>query len=269
MMKVLAACVLLILPVGAAADEIQTKDGKRFEFKALTDEGDSWELTTPQGTKVSVKKSDFYAFIPSGLKESPLTGATFAFDKKRKLETVDLMSRIDLKKSIVVPTWRFAGGALVGTGVRDAAAKIETSYTPPEEYDLTLVLERKETGAEVPYFVVGLVGGGKQFTFILERNLGSSGLWQFKGQNPLDNGLAVPGQVFEKGKARTFVFLVRREAFIIQLDGKDWFTWKPDWTQISFEGQFAVPSKSSIFFCVGIATYNVTRAVVTAPKEKQ
>ncbi len=265
-MKYLAALVLLAGP--GWADEIQTKDGKKIEFKTLSDEGDYWDLTTPQGTKVTVKKADFDKFIPSGVKDVPLTGAAFTFDKKRKLENVDLFTRIDLKKDIVVPTWKFAGGALIGTGTRDAAAKIEASYTPPEEYDLTLVLERKETGNEVPYFVVGLVGGGKQFTFILERNLGQSGLWLFKGQNAIDSGLGVPGQVFPKGKARTFVFMVRKEAFIVQLDGKDWFTWKADWSQVSFEGQFAVPSKSSVFFAVGIATYNVTRAVVTAPKEK-
>jgi len=252
----------------AFADEIQTKDGKKIEFKSLTDEGDTLELTTPQGTKVSVKKADFDKYIPNGVKEVPLTGAAFTFDKKRKLENVDLFTKIDLKKDIVVPTWKFAGGALVGTGTRDAAAKIEASYTPPEEYDLTLIVERKETGAEVPYFVVGLVGGGKQFTFILERNLGASGLWMFKGQHPQDSGLAIPGQVFTKGKPRTFVFMVRREAFIVQLDGKDWFTWKPDWSQVSFETQFAVPSKSTLFFSVGIATYNVTKAVLTAPKEK-
>jgi hypothetical protein len=259
---------LLLLSVPAWPDEIQTKDGKKVEFKTLVDEGDYWDLTTSQGTKVTVKKADFERFIPSGVKETPLTGAAFTFDKKRKLETVDLFSKIDPKKDIVVPTWKFAGGSLVGTGVRDAAAKLEASYTPPEEYDLTLVLERKETGAEVPYFVVGLVGGGKQFTFILERNLGQSGLWLFKGQNAIDSGLGVPGQVFTKGKARTFVFMVRKEAFIVQLDGKDWFTWKADWSQVSFEGQFAVPSKSNLFFGVGIATYSVTKAVVTAPKDK-
>jgi hypothetical protein len=262
------AFVILLLLAPSWADEIQTKDGKKVEFKALVDEGDSWELTTPQGTKVTVKKADFEKFIPSGVKDVPLTGASFTFDKKRKLETVDLFAKIDLKNNVVVPTWKLAGGALIGTGTRDAAAKLEASYTPPEEYDLTLVLERKETGAEVPYFVVGLVGGGKQFSFVLDRNLGESGLYLFKGQNAVDSGLSVPGQIFTKGKARTFVFMVRREAFIVQLDGKDWFTWKPDWSQVSFEGKFAVPSKSSIFFAVGIASYNVTKAVVTAPKDK-
>jgi len=49
----------LFWPAAIDADEIQTKDGKKIEFKSLIDEGDTLELTTPQGTKVSVKKADF------------------------------------------------------------------------------------------------------------------------------------------------------------------------------------------------------------------
>src|SRR2546427_2270047 len=104
---------LIVVLVGIAgpglADEIQTKDGKKIEFKALTDEGDYWELTTPQGTKVTVKKADFDKLIPSGVKEAPLTGASFTFDKKRKLTMSDILSKIDLKKDELVPTWKMAG----------------------------------------------------------------------------------------------------------------------------------------------------------------
>ena len=47
----------------------------------------------------------------------------------------------------------------------------------------------------------------------------------------------MPGHVFTKGMAKTFVFMVRKEAFIVQLDGKDWFTWKADWSQVRLADQ--------------------------------
>src|SRR5947207_921986 len=154
----------LFLAVPSWADEIQTKDGKKIEFKALTDEGEFWELTTPQGTKVTVKKLDFDRLIPGGVKELPLTGATFAFDKKRKLTTVDLISKFDPKNAIA-GNWKLANGAIVGTRTSGGNAKLELKFTPPEEYDLTVVAERKETTGEAPGIVFGLIGGGRQFGF--------------------------------------------------------------------------------------------------------
>jgi hypothetical protein len=104
-MKYLLAFLLLVMP--AMADEIQTKDGKKYEFTLLADQGDSWELTTPHGVKVTVKKADFDKLIPSGTKEVPLTGASFTFDKKRKLETVDLLTKLgDPKKDAISGTWK-------------------------------------------------------------------------------------------------------------------------------------------------------------------
>src|SRR5882672_11299097 len=129
---------LLLLAVPGWADEIQTKDGKKFEFKLLADEGDFWELTTPQGTKVTVKKADFDKLIPSGVKEVPLTGAQFTFDKKRKLSTMDLLSRVDSKRDGITGTWKQAGGAIIGAGGMNLVAKLTSAYTPPEEYDLTI-----------------------------------------------------------------------------------------------------------------------------------
>src|SRR5205809_7329509 len=112
MTKSLLLVLVLMTPGRLLADEIQTKDGKKVEFKVLTDEGDSWELTTPQGTKVTIKKSDFDRFIPGGVKETPLTGASFTFDKKRKLDKVDLLAKFDAKKDGLTGTWKLNGNVL-------------------------------------------------------------------------------------------------------------------------------------------------------------
>jgi hypothetical protein len=256
-------CLLALLLVAAPAwpDEIQTKDGKKVEFKTLVDEGDYWDLTTSQGTKVTVKKADFDKFIPSGVKESPLTGAAFTFDKKRKLTTVDLLSKFD-PKNILDGSWKLASGALVGARTTSGNAKLELKYTPPEEYDLTMVAERKETTGAAPGFVVGLVGGGRQFGFFFDRATGLNGPIDVAGET-----LETPGRVFDKGKPRTLTFMIRKEALIVMIDGKDYMGWKADWSKVSMNAFFGVASKNTLFLTLESATFSISKLVVTTPKE--
>jgi hypothetical protein len=247
------------------ADEIQTKDGKKIEFKSLVDEGDTIELTTPQGTKVSIKKSDFDKYIPSGVKEVPLTGAQFTFDKKRKLATADLLSRVDVKKDGITGMWKQAGGAIVGSGGTNLVAKLTCAYTPPEEYDLTIEATRKEG---VEDLMVGLIGGGKQFTFFFDTASSSfSGPGKVDGNDPQTSGLSIPGRFFTTGKPRAFTIMVRREVLIVVSEGKDFFSWKADWSRVSLHPALAMTAKNTLFLAVGQAGYQITRWTVTAPKE--
>jgi hypothetical protein len=265
-MRLMPLLILLCLPGLTSADELILKDGKKIEWKTLSDEGDSYEVTTPQGTKITVKKDDVDRLAKSRLPEV-LTGATFTFDKKRKLNTVDLLSRIDLKKDIVNGDWKLAAGALVGT-TNGGPSKLQTTFTPPEEYDLTMIVEQKDIAGGGLY--IGLIGGGKQFTFGLGDSF--SGLEAFNGQKLQDSGIAIPGRFFSKGAARTVTFMVRKEVLIVQVDGKDYFPWKADWSKLSVVPFHAVQSQNTLFLVVSRSevaqlSYKITKMVVTAPKE--
>jgi hypothetical protein len=247
------------------ADEIQTKDGKKIEFKTLTDEGDYWDLTTSQGTKVTVKKADFDRFIPGGVKETPLTGAAFTFDKKRKLATIDLLAKVDVKKDGITGAWKQAAGAVVGTGGTNLVAKLASAYTPPEEFDVTVEATRKEGLEDLG---VGLIGGGRQFSFQFDTLSGSfSGPDKIDGADPHTSGVSVPGKFFTNGKPRVITIMVRKEVLIVQADGKDFFAWKADWNRVSLHPILAMPSKNTLFLATGAASYQITRWTVTAPKE--
>jgi hypothetical protein len=255
--------LLLTLPVWA--DELILKDGKKIEWKTLSDEGDSYEITTPQGTKITVKKDDVESFTKKKT-EGPLTGAQFTFDKKRKLTTVDLFTKIDLKKDVVAGDWKFAGGVLTGT-TNGGPSKLQTTFTPPEEYDLTLVIEQKDVAGGAIF--VGLIGGGKQFTFGFGGDW--SGLEAYGGQKMQDSGIGIPGRFFQKAP-RTVTFMVRKEAFIVQADGKDYFTWKADWSKLSVIPFHAVQSQNTIFLVVSRSevaqlSYKISRMTLTSPKE--
>jgi hypothetical protein len=260
------AIALLLMVALGRADEIQTKDGKKVEFKLLADEGDSWELTTPQGTKVTVKKADFERFIPGGVKDSPLTGASITFDRKRKLETVDLLKSIDPKRDCLTGTWQTAG-KLSGQGAPNVIAKCQLSAyaTVPEEYDLTVDVARKDGTDEAAF---GLIGGGKQFLFVFDR-LNSSWNGLYTDQAPEHNNLGVPAKFFTNGKPRTVVFMVRREAFVVQVDGKDFLAWKADWPKAQIYSPYAVQMKNVLFIATGQSQIQITRMILSAPKEKQ
>ena len=47
---------------------------------------------------------------------------------------------------------------------------------------------------------------------------------------------------------------------------KDFFTWKADWSKISLHPAYAVQNKDTLFLAVGQSTYQITKLVITSPK---
>jgi hypothetical protein len=253
---------LLLSQAGLCADELILKDGKKIEWTDLHDAGDVYEVTTSQGTKITVKKDDVESFAKK--KETgPLTGAAFVFDKKRKLEVVDLLAKLDLKKNVVSGNFTFTGGKLIGAWDGVNAPRLMIPYTPPEEYDVTMVLERIKD--DVPEFGLGFIGGGNQGLFCLGN---VAGVQYINGQNTTDNGLSVPISWFDLKKLKTITLMVRKEALIAQVEGKDFFAWKADWPKLSLHPVHAIPIKNWMFIELGRNAVQVTRLTVTAPKEK-
>ena len=70
---------------------------------------------------------------------------------------VDLLKLIRPDKDAVKGKWSFQGDTLISPA--DALARVKIPYEPPEEYDLTVVTERKTGNNSL---VVGLMVGGRQ-----------------------------------------------------------------------------------------------------------
>lgn len=262
-MKILAVLVpmaLMSLPV--MADDLVLKDGKKIEWKTLVDSGDIYEIVTPSGTKLTVKKTDVDRLSQKPL-ETPLTGASITFEKKRKLETIDLLTKIN-PKSGLGGTWKTAAGALTGTAGPLDFSRIPTSFSPSEEYDLYATVEKKDTGGET---FIGLTGGGKQFIFYLDGKGGTwAGLMVVGGDTlNISNQLGVVGKTFEKGTPRKLHIMVRKNAFVVQVDGKDVFTWEPDWQKLSMHQDMAVVEKNVVFFGVRAGVFQFSQICVIQP----
>lgn len=264
--RFLAVAVMAALAAGAHADTFILKDGKQVEGTIVHDSGDTYEIETESGPKLHLKKMDVERILPVVKTSSgaPLTGATFTFDKKRKLDTVDLLAAIDTKRDALTGTWKLAGKALTFSDGQHS--KLQTTYAVPDEYDLTIELSRKE-GADD--FYAGLIGGGRQFTFHFDSFKSAwSGPQLIDGKmaGP-DSDVGVPGKkVFTNGTPRTAVFMVRKEGLVVRLDGKDFFAWKADWSRVSLHSVFIVPSKTAIFVGAFGSTYSITKMVLTVPK---
>jgi hypothetical protein len=179
-----------------------------------------------------------------------------------KKPSIDLLSRIDAKRDSVAGTWQKNGNVLVGTGV-GPHAKCVLNYTPPEEYDLSVVVERKE-GADD--FFVGLIAGKTQFTFHFDGIKQWAGPLLVDGKIMTVNGLGISGKVFENGKPRTVQFMVRKEALVVRLDGKDFFSWKADWKRVSLDPVLAVPKKDTLFIGVFESTWSFSKVVLSPSK---
>lgn len=254
---------LLCLAASASADTLVLKNGTSLEWKSLTDTGDAYEVLTVQGARVTVRKDEVEKFVQT--KPQPaLTGATLTFDKTKKLETVDLLKTIDLKTGIFSESARFQGGALVLSNRGAGHGNALFGYTPvPEEYDLTVTLERREGTDDI---AVGLIGGGRQFGFILDGGQTWTGIHRLDGQKVNATGQGIQGKFFENGKPRTILFLVRKEAFVVRVDGKDFYTWKAEWPKVSLDQGHVVPRKDVLFLSVYRSTYVISRAVLSFPK---
>jgi len=266
----LRSCLaFLTLAATVHADELQLKDGKKVEWVDLHDAGNSDEVTTPQGTKITVKKDDVESFATKKATEI-LTGGTISFDKKRKLENVDLVAAVDLKKDIVSGPWKMIGRSLSGgPGAAECVNKLQISgFTQiPEDYDLTVVVEKKEATNGIFF---GLIGGGHQFLVGFDYSKQStSGMVTNLGNN-VKEGRVIPGRFWSGKGQKTIKFMVRKEAFVVQVDGKDFLSWKADWSKVDLQDMWAVPAKNVFLIAIHDASnYVVSSMVMSAPKEKQ
>lgn len=265
MKKMTLALLLSTFP--CSADEIVLKDGRRITWKSVVDEGDSYNVETRDGKRLTLKRSEVYRFEATApVDPLPLTGATFTFDRKGKLEVVDLLGKVNLRRDVVAGVWKASGGRLNGVGSGGENGRIQIPHTPvPEEYDLTLAIERK---AGVDNIGVGLIGGGNQFMYYFDVD---PAFGVFSGiLVPAGAGhrrvIETPGEVFPVGKLRTVVFMVRKEAFIVQVDGKDFAAWKPDWSTLSILPQCAVQRKDVLSLSIQKSGFEIHRMTLTSVK---
>jgi hypothetical protein len=255
---VFAAFMILMSP--ALADELVLKDGKRVPWKTLSDDGEAYAVETVEGKRLTVRKADVDRISigrPEVPASTPLTGASFAFDVKRAV-TTDILPRADVKGS---DSWKTSGRILVGAATWPTRQVVTFDTDVPEEYDLTLVVERADSGNKD--FAVGILAAGAQCAFHFDSWDGTASSLALVAGAESEKA---PGGVFRSGKPRTVRLMVRRDGLVVQLDGKDFWKGRPDWKQATPHSAVVVREKSRLFLVAAGGAWKVSAFTLTQVK---
>lgn len=254
-MKSTLPILIILLSLPCRGDEVVLRDGKRLPWKTLTIDGESYVVEAEDGKRLTLKKSDIERIeISRGPTIAPLTGANFVMDKKAV--TVDLLPKAELGSS---QGWKQMGRALVGSATWPTRSVLTFDYELPEEYDLSLSVERVGTGTKD--FAVGVVGKGGVCAYHFDAwDASKSVLALIAGQE----GEAVGGRVFQPNKSRLIKILVRKAAVAVHVDGKEFWKGSIDWKSVSTHPAVTVREKKKPFVVAAGGTWNVSFASVTS-----
>lgn len=257
MLRTLAAMLLLALP--CFADDLVLKDGRRIAWKTLTDDGEGYTVETKEGKKLTFKKSEIER-VAMGEEPAtkPLTGASFTLNPK-KTATVDLLPKA--KTETTNGAWKSTPGVIESVGENPARVSVPFEFEVPEEYDLSLSIERGKTGNLG--FDVGIIQGDSIGTFNFDSFYSAASCFaQISGQF----GPRIDGQVFKPGKARIVRIAVRKDAVLVQVDGKDFWKSRLDWKTVTLHGDIPCSDKKKLFLTAAGGPWKVTSFILTYVK---
>ena len=157
---------------------------------------------------------------------------------------VDLLRLIDPKRDGVLGDWAMNGKTLVCNRPM-VCARLQVPYEPPEEYDITAVVERTEGDTSL---YIGVAGAAFQAYVAVDDWHGTlTGIGYVDGRTTKDNETAAPGKRFTNGKPSTVVVAVRKDGITVTVDGKKVTAFKGATTRLSIAPLLAVPNRRALF----------------------
>ncbi len=204
---ILTLAVLVAVSGALEADTLILKGGKKIEWKALRDKGDSYEAELLDGTVQTVAKKDVEKIDIFDVKPV-LAGAAISFVGKTK--TAELLGAVVPKRDVVFGVVKGGPQGLQVLSEIDAPTIVRVPYKLPDEYDLSMVVERK---SEVGNFYIGLTSGGRQFMLEFDGDRGS--------YSQICGGPGRRGLALERGKRKEILIQVRRSAVVVTIDKQE------------------------------------------------
>jgi len=155
--------------------------------------------------------------------------------------------------------WKLESRGLLSP-VADNFARLHLPYAPPEEYDLKVVLERKEKGVVTGAggFYVGLVKGDKHFGVELDSGEAISRIFV----QPSVPGTEYKGPLLSDGKSHIVVYKVRKAKVEVKVDDKSVLNWDADYDKVYFNVVWKPADPRQLLVATCFASYNVKQAVL-------
>ena len=171
--------------------------------------------------------------------------------------SVDLLRLIDPAKDAVSGTWSLSGKILVAAPPEPAVLQIP--YSPPAEYDLTIVTEKKDR----LLFYVGLLVAGTQVSVFLDSMSSTlSCIGVFGKGIEGETSTVFSGEALSKASPSTVVCSVRRTGIAVSVDGKKLLEFKGNLKKLVHDPGFRVPDNRAL----GIGSnclYHISKILLT------
>jgi hypothetical protein len=170
---------------------------------------------------------------------------------------LDLLKLIDPKRDAVLGEWAIEDRMLT-CGPRVEFARLMVPYQPPDEYDLTVVVERRE-GQES--FYIGLARGSSQWYVTLDGWVGTtSGLGLLGGKDVNANETTVKGGlVMALNRPVTIVCSVRKDGVTVSVDEKKLISYKGNLDRLSNASCLKVPNPRALFVGSNFCGYAISK----------
>jgi hypothetical protein len=269
------------LPMLAKGSDASLREAARKDLsapekaEAQIEAGDAWyALADRAGSSGEKKAWQFRARMWYESAVDRLAGLSKLKVEKRLAELdpggsgpkeIQLLKLVDPAKDQVVGSWVKGDGLLSPAGV--VHALIQIPYSPPEEYDLKLEVERKAGTGSID---IGLAVGQSQFLVVIEGwGDNTCGVDRIDGKDSNANETTIRGAFLAAGKPNSIVCSVRKDSLLVTIEGKEIIRWKADYARVSL-GPSYVPRNRNVLFLGTMASYAVTsiRLVPVGPEGK-
>ncbi len=173
---------------------------------------------------------------------------------------IELLPLVDPEKDGVSGQWTKGEGGL--TSPKQYGARIELPYSPPEEYDLTTIVEPLD---EPNGLILGQRSGGQRFLVLLGYAAGEtqqSAIENIDGRN-VGNASTVAGPVFVKGRPAQVICSVRKTGVTVRVDGHIVIDWTGEPKQLGLGEYWETPHTDLLFLGAYDCRYRVSRVTLT------
>jgi len=186
----------------------------------------------------------------------------------RRPVEVDLLKLLDLKKDVIAGEWAFEEGKLVTPG-NWRNDRVQVPYEPPAEYDLTVVLRRKEETPQSESLNLGLPTAAGRTMVILDgwSDEEAAGIHLIDSKGANENETTTREKRLFADRETTVVCRVRKTGLAVLADGKSVFDWKGDLKRLTIPPTWATPNARALVLgcCDRFVISRLTLSPVSGP----
>jgi hypothetical protein len=177
-----------------------------------------------------------------------------------KGKEIELLPLVDPKQDGVSGKWSKDETGL--TSPKAYGARIELPYAPPEEYDLTTIVEPLDPPNGL---ILGHRSGGQRFLVLLGYQTGEtaqSAIENIDGKN-VGNVSTAAGPVFVQNRPAQVICSIRKTGVTARVDGRVVIDWTGDPKQLGLGEYWETPHKETLFLGAYDCRYRVSRVTLT------